>query len=75
MTFAEWVETVPREIREEPLWRMEVYRLSLFAADLAWPDVTRSVTNIPMPPQAASPAGGVTQHATRTTSPLSPTTP
>jgi four helix bundle protein len=25
------------------MWRMEVYRLSLFAADLAWPDVTKLI--------------------------------
>ena len=43
MTFAEWTETVPRELKEDPLWRMEVYRLSLFTADLAWPDVTRLI--------------------------------
>jgi four helix bundle protein len=43
MTYAEWMETVPCELKDDPLWRMEVYRLSLFAADLAWPDVTRLV--------------------------------
>ena len=43
MTFKEWMESVPREFREDPLWRMEVYRLSLFAADLAWPDVTKLI--------------------------------
>jgi four helix bundle protein len=41
MTFKEWLETVPLEFKEDPLWRMEVYRLSFFAADLAWPDVTK----------------------------------
>jgi four helix bundle protein len=43
MTFKEWVETVPRELSEDPLWRMEVYRLSMFAADLAWPDATKLI--------------------------------
>jgi len=43
MTFNDWVTSVPVEIKEDPLWRMEVYRLSLFAADLAWPDVTRLI--------------------------------
>jgi four helix bundle protein len=43
MTFKEWMETVPRELKEDPLWRMEVYRLSVFAADLAWPDATRLI--------------------------------
>ena len=45
MTFAEWMETVPREFREDPLWRMEVYRLSLFAADLGWPDATKLIAD------------------------------
>ena len=43
MTFKQWMETVPRELKEDPLWRMEVYRLSVFAADLAWPDATRLI--------------------------------
>ena len=43
MTFGEWMETVPQELKGDPLWRMEVYRLGLFAADLAWPDVTKLV--------------------------------
>src|SRR6266704_1847806 len=41
MTYQTWMESVPKEIKEDALWRMEVYRLSLFAADLAWPDVTK----------------------------------
>ena len=43
MTFAEWQETVPGELKEDPLWRMEVHRLSVFVADLAWPDVTKLI--------------------------------
>jgi four helix bundle protein len=43
MTFNEWVESVPRELKEDPLWRMEVYRLSVFVVDLAWPDVTKLI--------------------------------
>ena len=43
MTFKEWLVTVPRELSEDPLWRMEVCRLSVFAADLAWPDVTKLI--------------------------------
>ena len=41
MTYQTWMDAVPKEIKEDALWRMEVYRLSLFAADLAWPDVTK----------------------------------
>jgi len=43
MTFAQWLDTLPLELKEDPLWRMEVYRLSVFAADLAWLDVTKLI--------------------------------
>jgi len=43
MTYKEWEQRVPEEITGDPLWRMEAYRLALFAADLAWPDVTKPV--------------------------------
>jgi four helix bundle protein len=43
MTFKEWMETVPKELTEDPLWRMEVYRLGVFAADLAWPDAAKLI--------------------------------
>ena len=43
MTYEDWMKTVPREITDDPLWRMEVYRLSLFAEDLAWPDTSRLI--------------------------------
>lgn len=39
--YAEWEQSVPEVITKDALWRMEVYRLALFAADLAWADVTR----------------------------------
>lgn len=38
--FEEWQRSVPRAIVADPLWRMEVYRLSLYAADIGWSDVT-----------------------------------
>jgi hypothetical protein len=41
MKFSEWLETVPKEIREDALWKIEAYRLALFAADLAWLDATK----------------------------------
>jgi len=43
MTFTEWMETIPQELKGDPLWRMEVYRLSVFVGDLAWPDVTKLI--------------------------------
>jgi four helix bundle protein len=41
MNYEEWVKVVPVEITGDSLWKMEAYRLSLFAADLGWHDVTK----------------------------------
>jgi len=41
MNYPEWLKTVPKDLTEDSLWRMEAYRLALFAADLAWRDVTK----------------------------------
>jgi len=38
--FEEWASKVPQEITGDSLWRMEAYRLALFACDLGWQDVT-----------------------------------
>jgi len=39
MKYAEWLETVPSEITNDPIWKLEVYRLALFIDDIGWPDV------------------------------------
>jgi len=36
-----WLKAVPAEITADSLWKMEAYRLALFAADLGWHDVTK----------------------------------
>jgi four helix bundle protein len=41
MNYPEWLKLVPKELSEDPLWRMEVYRLAVFAGDLGWFDVTK----------------------------------
>ncbi len=41
MEIEEWEETVPRAIREDPLWRVRAYRLALFIAELGWQDITQ----------------------------------
>ena len=38
MTFASWKKRVPESIRDDPLWGMRVYRVSLFASDVSWRD-------------------------------------
>ncbi|MCP4167975.1 MAG: four helix bundle protein [Chloroflexi bacterium] len=41
MTYEDWLETVQSDFTDDSLWKMEVYRLALFLADLAWRDVTK----------------------------------
>lgn len=38
MKYAEWLITVPPEITSDPIWKLEVYRLALFAGDIGWHD-------------------------------------
>jgi four helix bundle protein len=40
MTYEDWISTVPVVIRDDTLWTVEAYRLSLFASDVGWKDVT-----------------------------------
>lgn len=40
-TYSDWMETIPVQIREDSLWRVEAFRLALFAFDLGWHDVTK----------------------------------
>ncbi len=39
MNYAEWLTTVPSEVTNDPIWKLEVYRLPLFADDVGWNDV------------------------------------
>ena len=41
MNYDEWVKTVPQEIASDTLWKMEAYRLALFAAEIGWQDVLK----------------------------------
>src|SRR5437867_1439371 len=41
MDYKSWLESVPSEIKNDSLWKMEAYRLALFATDLGWRDVTK----------------------------------
>lgn len=40
MDFHEWEAQVPACIKNDPVWRVKAYRLSLYAADLGWEDVS-----------------------------------
>jgi four helix bundle protein len=39
MNYVEWLSTVPSEITNDPIWKLEVYRLALFVDDIGWNDV------------------------------------
>jgi four helix bundle protein len=39
MKYAEWLIEVPSEITNDPIWKLEVYRLALFAGDIGREDV------------------------------------
>ena len=39
MNYANWLVEVPSEITNDPIWKLEVYRLGLFAGDIGWQDV------------------------------------
>ena len=43
MNYEEWVTLIPAEISGDSLWKMEAYRLALFAADIGWEDVTKLI--------------------------------
>ena len=38
MKYVEWQAGLPDEIKSDSLWKLEVYRLGLFAADISWQD-------------------------------------
>jgi hypothetical protein len=39
VNYAEWLGTVPSEITNDPIWKLEVYRLALFVDDIGWQDI------------------------------------
>lgn len=43
MNYNDWLAGVPETFRADPLWKVEAYRLAMFAADVGWEDVTKLV--------------------------------
>jgi four helix bundle protein len=41
VTYNEWEEKIPEEIRADLLWKITAYRLALFLTDMGWHDVTK----------------------------------
>jgi four helix bundle protein len=40
MNFQEWQEAVPSNITQDPLWKLDIYRMALFASEIGWQDVS-----------------------------------
>lgn len=47
MKYVEWQASVPDEIKGDSLWKLEVYRLALFSADIPWQDAL-ALTKTPL---------------------------
>ncbi|MFZ1755229.1 MAG: four helix bundle protein [Caldilineaceae bacterium] len=41
MTYEEWEQSIPGYLIDDPLWRLQVYRLALFCVDICWADVSK----------------------------------
>lgn len=41
MRYDEWLKQVPAEMTGDSLWRLDVYRIALFCADIAWQDAVK----------------------------------
>jgi four helix bundle protein len=44
-SYEEWLDILPDCIKDDPLWRLEAYRKSLFLSDLAWLDCEKLQKN------------------------------
>ncbi|MFL5563047.1 MAG: four helix bundle protein [Gemmatimonadaceae bacterium] len=53
MTYDEWKTTASKSVRSDPTWKVEAYRLGLFAGDAAWADTTVLIRD----PRGAAVAG------------------
>lgn len=43
MNYNDWLSYIPAEFKNDPLWQMKVYRLSVLIGDLAWHDVSQLI--------------------------------
>jgi four helix bundle protein len=46
MNYDEWEKTVPPALSDDALWKMKVYRYSLFLSDICWSDVSKLVKDM-----------------------------
>jgi four helix bundle protein len=62
MTYSEWEQTVPEQIKADSVWKSKAYQFALFGAELAWYDSTKLVRDkrtISLADQLYRSAGGV----------------
>jgi four helix bundle protein len=45
MKYEEWEKMVPNEIRNDSLWKMKAYKVSLYASELGWFDAKKICEN------------------------------
>ena len=43
MNYSDWIAQVPAAIKNDPLWKTNVYRQALFLADLSWYDTRKLI--------------------------------
>lgn len=39
MKYKEWLNEVPKDIKEDAVWSLKAYRISLFSSELSWLDI------------------------------------
>jgi four helix bundle protein len=45
VNYDDWESTVPEAIRNDPVWKVEAYRLSLMLSDLSWVDAGKLLSD------------------------------
>ncbi len=48
MNYDEREKGIPSRLSDDPLWKMKVYRFSLFLSDICWRDVSKLVKDVRM---------------------------
>ena len=43
MKYQDWLDEVPKEIKNDAVWNLKVYRAALFLSDLSWEDAQQII--------------------------------
>lgn len=46
MKFEDWINSVPKDILEDSVWNLTVYRAALYLSDLCWEDTNQILNKI-----------------------------